>query len=131
MSSYVREKVLRIPIKYTNLEAKYGDLESVFDNIANDFPELYEYATVGKFQLAPTEGYFLDYVLDYEYDADGEFGKIRDLYESEKQKYKPIFDQILGDCDMDKVRLVEFCWYNCCEAPDYYDKSDDPFFEEV
>ena len=37
------------------------------------------------------------------------------------------------EVDMNKVHLVEFCWYNCSEAPDYYsmDKGKDPFYEEV
>jgi hypothetical protein len=32
---------------------------------------------------------------------------------------------------MDDVRLVEFCWYNCSEAPDYYDEENDDFYKEV
>ena len=133
MSTYVREKVLRIPVKYTGLVEKYGSEENVYDNLSKDFPDLVDYGEVGKFQLSPTDTPFLDFVLDYDGDADGEFGKIRDLYESERNKYADMFKKIAPDCDMSKVRLVEFCWYNCSEAPDYYDNSPeaDPFFSEV
>lgn len=141
MSTYVREKVLRIPRYKMNfahivrrLEEKFPD-EDVMDDlgfyIEDALPDLFDYAKVGKFQLAPTEEEYIDYVLDYEYDADGEYGKTRALYDSEKKKYEPIFQKIDPDINMDYVRLVEFCWYNGCEAPDYYDDENDSFYDEV
>lgn len=141
MSTYVREKVLRIPRYKMNfahivrrLEEKFPD-EDVMDGldfyIEDALPDLFDYAKVGKFQLAPTEEEYIDYVLDYEYDADGEYGKTRALYDSEKKKYEPIFQKIDPDINMDYVRFVEFCWYNGCEAPDYYDDENDSFYDEV
>ena len=50
------------------------------------------------------------------------------ITKNEKEKYRPIWEQILPGIDMNKVRLVEFCWYNCSEAPDYYDNLNDPFY---
>jgi hypothetical protein len=86
----------------------------------------------GKFESAPTRRYFVDYVLEDEYGADcGEWGKVRVLTEVEKQKYKCVFKKLNPSIDMDKVRLVEFCWYNCCEAPDYYSLCEDPFYSEI
>lgn len=144
MSTYVREKVLRIPRHRMNfahvvriLEEKLPeeDIEDVMDDlgfyIESALPDLFDYAEIGKFQIAPTEENYIDYVLEYEYDADGKYGKIRDLYESEKMKYKPIFEQLDPDINMDWVRLVEFCWYNSTEAPNYYDHINDPFYDEV
>lgn len=32
---------------------------------------------------------------------------------------------------MNDVRLVEYCWYNCSEAPDYYLEQDDEFYADV
>ena len=141
MSTYVREKVLRIPRHRMNfahvariLEEKFSK-EDIMDDlgfyIESALPDLFDYATVGKFQIAPTEENYIDYVLEYEWDADGEYGKTRALYESEKRKYEPIFKQLDPDINMDWVRLVEFCWYNCCEAPDYYDDEHDSFYDEV
>ena len=141
MSTYVREKVLRIPRYKMNfahvvriLEEKFPN-EDVMDDlnfyIESALPNLFDYATVGKFQIAPTEENYIDYVLEYEWDADGEYGKTRALYESEKTKYEPIFRQLDPDIDMNWVRLVEFCWYNGTEAPDYYDDTKDSFYDEV
>ena len=141
MSTYVREKVLRIPRHKLNFAHIVKVLEEQFPNadimddlgfyIESAIPNLFDYATVGKFQLSPTEEDYIDYVLEYEWDADGEYGKTRALYESEKAKYKPVFSQIDPDINMDYVRLVEFCWYNGTEAPDYYDDTHDSFYDEV
>lgn len=141
MSTYVREKVLRVPMERIDMNyikdivaQKYPNEnhEDDFDwYLESALPDVFDYATVGKFQVAPTESPFFDYVLDYEYDADGEYGKTRALYESEKAKYLPVFQKIDPNIDMNYVRLVEFCWYNGCEADDYYDDVNDSFYDEV
>ena len=141
MSTYVREKVLRIPVHKMNfahvvrkLEEKYPD-----DDVMNDLgcylestlPDLFGYQEKNKFQCSPTREPFIDYVLEYEYDCEGDYGKVRELYESEKEKFRSIFQQLDPDLNMDYVRLVEFCWYNACEAPDYYEPMNDPFYKEL
>lgn len=131
MSTYVREKVLRIPLEKLNIKLTEDERDDLGWGLEQKFPEIFGYADIGKFQLAPTETDYIDYVLDYEYDADGEYGKTRALYECEKDKYRPIFQQIDPNVIMNDVRLVEFCWYNGCEAPDYYDDLNDPFFDPV
>jgi hypothetical protein len=140
MSTYVREKVLRIPMEKVDLSYLENVIKSKFaDYDGDDFsfyieramPELFDYSTVGKFQIAPTCEPFIDFMLDYEYDADGEYGKTRALSDNEKQKYLSVFQQIDPNINMSWVRLVEYCWYNCCEAPDYYDHMNDPFYDEV
>ena len=141
MSTYVRHKVLRIPMQFVDMTMIENGIKAQFpdENIKNDYewylerayPELFDYATVGKFQMSPTTTPFLDYMIDYEYDADGEYGKTRALYDSEKEKYKPIFQKVDPNINMDLVRLVEYCWYNCSEADDYYDDTEDPFYDAV
>lgn len=141
MSSYVKEKVLRIPKDKVNfsfikaaIDKKFPDvtIEDDFSYYLEEtFPELFEYGTRGKFQLAPTTEEFIDYVLDYEWDADGEYGKTRALSDREKAKYLAAFQKIDPNINMDWVRLVEFCWYNCSEAPNYYDHMNDPFYDEI
>ena len=141
MSTYVREKVLRIPRHKFNfahiarkLEEKFPG-EEIMDDleyyIEKAFPDLFDYGTENRFQLAPTEEAFIDYVLDREWDCDGSYGKVRELYNSEKEKFRPIFQQLDPDINMDYVRLVEFCWYNGSEAPSYYDPTEDPFYKEL
>lgn len=139
MSTYVREKVLRVPVERVDLHYiknilanKYDDYEDDFIwYLENEFPDVFGYATIGKFQTSPTEIPFFDYVLDYEYDADGEYGKTRALTDNEKRKYLPMFQKLDPSINMDWVRLVEFCWYNGTEAPDYYDNTKDSFYDEV
>lgn len=77
--------------------------------------------------------YYIAYTLDQHYDNYSEYGKSRELSDSEKVKYKELFEKIIPVVDPDKFRLVEYCWYDCCEASDYYNmtKEKDPFYEEV
>jgi hypothetical protein len=141
MSAYVREKVLRIPMDKINFSLVVSSMKEKFpdENVEDDFshyleqtfPELFDYGTIGKFQMSPTEYPFLDYVIDKEWDCDGEYGKTRALYETEKEKYRGVFQKIDPDINMNLVRLVEFCWYNGCEAGDYYDETMDPFYDEI
>lgn len=134
MSCYCRMKVLRIP--YEPQAWGWGDLglgedswEYVEKHFSEDVFNPYR-REVHTFTFAPTESPFVDYILEYDGDSDGEYGKVRELYNSEKDRYRDIFQQ-LGTIDMDKVRLVEFCWYNATEAPDYYDIESDPFYDPV
>ena len=141
MSTYVREKVLRVPMERINTsyikdivaeKYPYKDIEDDFGfYVEFALPDIFDYGTIGKFQLAPTEESYIDYVLDYEWDAYGEYGKTRALYDSEMEKYLPIFRQIDPGVNMHDVRLVEFCWYNGTEAPSYYDDENDDFYDEV
>lgn len=113
MSEYCKRKVLRVPCE------KYG-----IDPWEKE---------VGKFEVAPTVTTYLDYCLECDNDADcGEWGRSRALTEREKAKYEPIFREVIPNIDMNDVRLVEFCWYDCSEAPDYYNvKPNDSFYDEV
>lgn len=131
MSSYVREKVLRVPVILSDFNIL--DTDDLICELEHEYPSLFDYATPNMFQIAPTENLYLDYVLEYEWDAYGEYGKVRELYPSEKEKYFPIFKQILPKINMNMVHLVEFCWYNCTEAPNYYslNGNNDKFYEEV
>ena len=131
MSTYVREKVLRIPLEKLNLSFTEDEMDDLGWSIEQRFKDIWGYGDIGKFQFAPTESYFVDFVLDYEYDACGEFGKTRELSARERDKYRPMFQKINPAVDMAFVRLVEFCWYNGCEAPDYYSEEKDEFYNEV
>lgn len=141
MSTYVKEKVLRIPMDKIDFSLLKAGIKEKFpkEEIEDDFnyylestfPDLFDYAEIGKFQSSPTDTPYLDYVIEHEYDADGEYGKTRALYDSEKARYLPVFQKVDPSIDMNLVRLVEFCWYNSTEAPDYYDETEDPFYDEI
>lgn len=120
MSTYVSETVLRIPYEKTGWQTQFANVEAAREHFEETFPDLFDYATEGKFQFAPTESDFIDYVVGYNSDAMGEYGKVRELLPVEKTVYYPIFAKIMPDADFSAIRIVEFCWYNCTEAPDYY-----------
>ena len=121
MSSYVREKVLRVPLKNYNI-----NIEELENN-----PKC-SYGEVNKFQIAPTESKFFDFVIEHEYDVcNDDFGRTRALTNSEKEKYKLLFEEMIPNINMNDVRLVEYCWYNCTEAPDYYNETNDNFYDEI
>ena len=123
MSDYAREKVLRVPLD------KYG---LNYDEFEEKFEDKLGYGDTNKFQLAPTYRAFLDYVLLYNYgDNSDEWGRTRALTPAEQAKYRDKFAEFIPEIDMNDVRLVDFCWYNCSEAPDYYDEEGDDFYNEV
>lgn len=134
MSDYHREKVLRIPMHDMGINPE--DYDDIGYDLWEKFGDIFYWngSSVGKFEVAPTEEFFIDFVLENEYGADcGEWGKVRELTVPEKVKYAPVFQKLYPQVNMSRVHLVEFCWYNCSEAPSYYsmDKNKDPFYEEV
>ena len=138
MSCYVREKVLRIPFDKLHKDwfAENFDLNDPDLRCNLEFNPLFEYFHKDKnyFQASPTEEFFIDYVIDRDSDAcDGEWGKFRSLTVREQEKYRLVFQQIDPYIDMNDVHLVEYCWYNGTEAPDYYDDctSHDDFYDEI
>ena len=138
MSCYVREKVLRTPFDKLHKDwfAENFDLNDpdwkdqlmyLFDICSKNSDYFY-------FQISPTEEFFIDYVIDRDSDAcDGDWGRFRNLTTREQEKYRVTFQQIDPYIDMNDVHLVEYCWYNGTEAPDYYDDCTfhDDFYDEI
>ncbi len=128
MSDYVRAKVIRYPLNsfYKKMGFKNSEeLESFFEKIDKNF-EAYS-SKLDTFTLEYTYGnhksyIYLDYILNYEYGSDmGDYGMAYELTEGQKEKWKDKFSKYLKDIDKDKFRLVEYCYYNGCDCPDYYE----------
>lgn len=87
------------------------------------------------FEIAPTAEFFLDYVLSSRNDAEGDWGRTRRLGNAEYVKYGSKFSKLLKGREVkpSELRLVEYSWYDCSEAPDYFDESTyhDDFYDEV
>lgn len=116
MSDYYHERVIRCKIDLKKL-----GIESIFQ-MEDLYPNLFGYGSINKFNVAPVEEQeYIDYVLYNECDDVGEFGAARYLTEPEQEKYLPIFKQIIPNVKADDLRAVDFCWYNCSEAPLYFD----------
>lgn len=72
--------------------------------------------------------YFLKYVLYDSYgESSGEFGASRFLNEKEKsfwtKKFAKALEIVGGKVDPEKLKYCDYCYYNCSEAPDYYNDS--------
>lgn len=127
MSEYCHRKAVRLQI---DEEVAY----EVFN--VNDRWGVIEHLEKTQFEVAPTEQFFIDFNLPCNNEADGEWGKTRPLTNNEYKKYSALFhDLINGEYPIlpCMLRLVEYCWYDCSEAPDYFDESTyhDDFYDEV
>lgn len=132
MSDYSRSKVVRLKATLDEL-----GISDIWD-IENKFPDLFssecytEYKKSKKpyFEIAPTEQPFIDFVIFHSYGEEcDDWGRTRELTKNELAKYIPIFQQILPTVKAEQLRYVDYCFYDCCEAPDYFDE--DEFFEEI
>ena len=139
MSDYHRIKAVRYPITEAELVKATGiegddlsyELEQMFPHMTGwdmeKFPRFrFRYTYDNKYNSVT----FLDYEF-YDAEGDGDWGKVRELTDREKSRYEKIFKQILPEVDSKKLKLVEYCWYNSCEAPAYYDETEDPFYDEI
>ena len=133
MSDYVRTKAVRYLPTEANLAGMdpnhlYSELENLLPD--RDYSQKSNYFDV----CSTTKRTYVDYVLKYSYGDDVvEFGRARKLTDREATKYAQIFKAVFPDTSIDtnNFRLVDYCYYNCCEPDDYFDESDDPFYEEV
>lgn len=134
MSDYVREKVIRFKPSDEQFQAfrkKYG-IDGFYD--AECVPELETLFSPRQrthiFEPAPTEENYLDFVLEYSYGEDeGDWGKVRNLLPSEQAAAIKLFQKVIPDATAWNMRVVEFCWYNCSEAPGYFELEDDLFYK--
>lgn len=133
MSDYVKAKVIRLPFPKSLLE-KY-DTEDPWDcedHLRQTLGELYtgRYDLKNKyFEIEGTDkAHYLDYVLEYEYGAAaGDYGYAFLLNENDVSTYKPIFDLLKVDYNVEDLRKVVYSYYNCCECTDYYDINESSF----
>lgn len=124
MSDYCHYKVLRVPFDKYFPNINPFDFEEEHSQIFCNKP--------GYFIISPTEIPYIDFIIKYEFDYEaGDWGKIRNLYPSEMIIYYDIFKLLIPNIDMTDVHLVEYCWYDGYEAPNYYDISNDDFYQQV
>ena len=127
MSDYVRKKCVRykLPQNIINefdrndfiedkLIEKYGLKESY--NTENDFT-----INSGLNYRKDEYEYFLDFQLDYEYGASGDFENVRLLTDIEFEKYSRLFAKYFNEIGRDELRLVHYCYYNGVDEPSIYE----------
>ena len=126
MSDYCHRKAVRLRI----------DKKTAFRifNVSDEW-DLRETLEKTPFEIAPTYELFIDYNLPVNPYGEGTWGKTRELYPAELRKYSLIFAEKFPHelLDRNSLRLVEYCWYDGSEAPDYFDETTvhDNFYDEV
>lgn len=132
MSDYVRNKQVLYPVTKELLEKL--NCYDIYD-LEDRSPLGSNFIIEGFVDYSGTKNYnqYLAYELDSDYGAEsGEFGRARFLKPSEQEKYKKLFSEVIPEDLIDPTlfKYVDYCYYNCCEADDYYVKKDS-FEEEI
>jgi hypothetical protein len=130
MSDYVHNKVVRLPFpKEIISKCNASDVYDCEPYLKELLGELWDSKKNNSFKLECTDiGYYIDWVYYSTYgEESGDFGFVRMLTEKELNVIKPYFDKLLVEYKDSDLRLVDYCYYNCCECTDYYDieSSDD------
>ena len=130
MSDYVRIKAVRFKIDENivkdlekeieeknlyespeELLIKQYNLGDCFSHKTNEFTINSGYDEKGQYAL------FLDYMLDYEYGASGDFESVRLLTDTEFEKYRNLFSKYFNIIRKDELRLVHYSYYNGVDEP--------------
>ena len=132
MSDYERNKQVLYPVTKELLEKL--NCKDIYD-LEEKFPAGSKFEVEGFIDYGGTEDFnkYLAYELDSNYGVEsGEFGRSRFLKPSEQEKYKKLFSEVIPEdlIDTSLFKYVDYCYYNCCEADDYYVKKDS-FEEEI
>ena len=127
MSDYVRKKCVRfkIPQSIINEYDKYDFIEDKLIEKYNlkDSYKIYDNFTInsGLNYKKDEYEYFLDFQLDYEYGASGDFENVRLLTDNEFEKYSRLFAKYFNEIGRDELRLVHYCYYNGVDEPSVYE----------
>lgn len=119
MSDYRHMRVIRCKVDMDKIGvSSLWDLENKF----SEFSDLFDMNFSRYFTKAPVEEEnYLDYVLESKGSYNGgSWGKSRYLTDNEAAKYLTLFSMIYPDVERKDLRAVEFCWYDCSEAPLYF-----------
>lgn len=115
MSDYRYMRVIRCKVDMNKI-----GVSSIW-GLEDKFPDLFDISLPRYFVKAPVEEEnYLDYVLESKVSYGEDWGKSRYLTDNEAVKYLALFSQIYPDVERKDLRAVEFCWYDCSEAPLYF-----------
>lgn len=123
MSDYIHKKVVRLPFpKEIMHKCKVDSVDNCESYLKELLGEFWDPRDGKGFQLEFTdEGYYIDWVYYYTYGYEsGYFGFVRLLTQKELDVIKPYFNKLEIDYKDEDLRVVNYCYYNSCEAPDYY-----------
>lgn len=125
MSDYVRKKCIRFKIPQNIIDELENEEDWIVDLLLQKYKLKYEYETkkdnltigYGEDFDNNVTNYFLDYLLDYEYGASGDFESVRLLTDNEFEKYSRKFAKYFSEIGRDELRLVHYSYYNGADEP--------------
>lgn len=125
MSDYVRKKCIRFKIPQNIIDELENEEDWIVDLLLQKYKLKYEYETkkdnltigYGEDFDNNVTNYFLDYLLDYEYGASGDFESVRLLTDNEFEKYSRKFVKYFSEIGRDELRLVHYSYYNGTDEP--------------
>lgn len=125
MSDYVRKKCVRFKIPQNIIDELVKEEDWIVDLLLQKYQLKDEWATkkdnftigYGEDFYNNVTNYFLDYLLDYEYGASGDFENVRLLTDSEFKKYSRKFAKYFSEIGRNELRLVHYCYYNGEDEP--------------
>ena len=125
MSDYVRKKCIRFKIPQNIIDELENEEDWIVDLLLQKYKLKYEYETkkdnltigYGEDFNNNVTNYFLDYLLDYEYGASGDFESVRLLTDNEFEKYSRKFAKYFSEIGRDELRLVHYSYYNGTDEP--------------
>lgn len=126
MSDYEHIKAVRLPFPKELLSKcnanEVGDCELY---LKQKLGKLWDNQNHNSFEIGFSDkNYYIDWVYHNTYgEKSSDFGNVRLLTQKELKIIKPIFDKLEIKYKDEDLRLVDYCYYNCCEPPDYYDIS--------
>ena len=132
MSCYEKNRVIRLPFpmelcKKANVETPFDCEDYLEDLLGDDW--YFNNDIFSGFEIVPTtKNIYLDYVIHHTTeDCFDEFGFSFKLSKEDIDLYKPLFDKLNIDYNVEDLRKVVYCYYNCCEPEDCYEVSDNLF----
>lgn len=131
MSDYVHNKVVRLPFPKEIMDKCDADSADDCEPYLKELlGELFDRRKTNSFQIECThDGYYIDWVYYSTYgEESGDFGFARMLTQKELDVIKPYFNKLEVSYKDEDLRVVDYCYYNCCEPTDYYKIKDESKF---
>ena len=127
MSDYEHNKVVRLPFPKELLsKSKAKDPWDCEQYLKEKLGDLFHKWDCKTFTIGSSDkNYYIDWVYYHTYgEESAHWANVRILTQKELDAIKPYFDKLEVNYNDEDLRVVDYCYYNSCEPPDYYEIID-------